>query len=247
MSGPGRPLYDDPAFFRRYQRMRARGGGLNEELEQPAVIRMLPPVGGADVLEIGCGDGQLARWLAGRGARRVLGVDPSARMLGLAAARGHPRVRYCQASADTLELAPGRLDVVVSSLALHYVADYSALIGRVAGWLRPGGHLVYSVEHPVRTARNPMTGWAVTADGATVWPVDDYAAETARRQVWLDTVVTKYHRRLTTLVGAVLAAGLELTGLDEPYPDERMAARRPDLAPHRRSPPLLVVAARRPG
>jgi hypothetical protein len=41
----GRDLYDDPAFFDRYQGLRAARSGLNDELEQPAVARMLPRCG----------------------------------------------------------------------------------------------------------------------------------------------------------------------------------------------------------
>ena len=51
---------------------------------------------------------------------------------------------------------------------------------------------------------------------------------------------------MATIVGAILAAGLELTGLDEPVPGEDALARRPDLAQHRRRPPLLLIAARKP-
>jgi SAM-dependent methyltransferase len=237
--------YDDPVFFGRYQTMRRRRAGLNEDLEQPALARLLPDPAGLDVLDLGCGDGTLARALIGQGARRVLGVDPSARMLALAARQPAPGVRYLRASAETLALPPASLDLVVSSLALHYVADYETLVGRVACWLRPGGRLVFSVEHPVCTARDPMTGW-VAADGGTVWPVDDYASETARTQRWLGADVTKHHRRLSTLVSGLLAAGLTLTGIDEPYPDDDTIARRPDLADHRRRPPLLLLRARKP-
>jgi SAM-dependent methyltransferase len=237
--------YDDPAFFDRYQTMRRRRAGLNEDLEQPALDRLLPDPAGADVLDIGCGDGTLARRLAARGARQVLGIDPSARMLEQAARHPSPPVRYRRAGAETLVLPPGCLDLVVSSLALHYVADYGGLIGRIAGWLRPGGRLVYSVEHPVCTARDPMTGW-VPADGGTVWPIDDYARETIRTQRWLGAEVTKHHRRLSTLVGGLIEAGLRLTGIDEPYPDDDTVARRPDLAEHRRRPPLLILSARKP-
>ena len=238
-------LYDNPGFFGRYQEMRQRGAGLNEDLERPAIVRLLPDVAGADVLDIGCGDGGLGRWLASQGACHVLCTDPSARMLTLAAGYAHPRVRYCRASAESLSLAPECLDLVVSSLALHYVADYGTLIRRVAGWLRPGGHVVYSVEHPICTARDPMTGWVAAGEG-TVWPVDDYARETTRAQRWLGTLVTKHHRKLATLIGGILAAGLVLTGIDEPCPDEQAIARRPDLADHRRRPPLLIISARRP-
>jgi hypothetical protein len=195
---PGRDLYDDPAFFARYQQMRAAGVGLNETLEQPALQRMLPPVRGADVVELGCGDGALARRLAGAGARSVLAVDSAGRMLD-----------------------------------------------RVARWLRPGGHLVFSVEHPVCTARDPMTGWQPLGDG-TIWPVDHYDQETTRLQAWLGTQLVKHHRRLSTLVGSVLAAGLTLTGLDEPQPNARILAERPDLRQHCRRPPLLLISARKP-
>jgi SAM-dependent methyltransferase len=246
-AGPlaGSGLYDDPAFFGRYQRLRAAGAGLNDELEQPALARLLPPVRGARVIDLGCGDGALARRLADAGARRVLAVDGSARMLARAARHPHPRVRYQRGDLETLSQPAASADCVVSSLALHYVRDYRGLVGRVARWLRPGGQFVFSMEHPVCTAANPMTGW-LTVGGATVWPVDDYADEAGRAQEWLGRGVLKYHRRLATVIGAILDAGLAVTGLEEPWPGDEAVARRPDLAQHRRRPPLLLVAAGKP-
>jgi hypothetical protein len=91
-----------------------------------------------------------------------------------------------------------------------------------------------------------MAGW-VTASGQTFWPVDDYASEAPRAPQWLGAEVTKHHRRLATLIGGLLAAGLILDGIDEPSPDDELLARRPDLAAHRRRPPLLVLRARKPG
>lgn len=242
---PGRDLYDDPDFFARYQLMRATRAGLNDELEQPALMRMLPRMHGASVIELGCGDGTLARRLAGAGAQQVLAVDFSRQMLALAASQPHPRVRYQRADIETLRQPAASADCVVSSLALHYVRDYPGLIRRIARWLRPGGHLAFSIDHPVCTAASPMAGWLAAGD-TTFWPVDHYAEETARSQQWLGSAVRKYHRRLTTVVGAVLAAGLTLTGLDEPWPGDEAVARQPDLAQHRRRPPLLLVAAAKP-
>ncbi|MHB1430932.1 MAG: class I SAM-dependent methyltransferase [Streptosporangiaceae bacterium] len=249
MTGPalaGSELYDNPSFFARYQQMRQASAGLNEDLEQPAMARLLPDVRGLTVLDLGCGDGALARKLAQAGARRVLGVDASERMLALATSSPCPRVTYLHADLEALHRPPQSADLVVSSLALHYVRGYRALAGRIASWLRPGGHLVFSIEHPACTAPNPMTGWLATASG-TAWPLDGYADESARTQRWLGADVVKYHRRTATIVDAILAAGLALTGLDEPAPDDAAVARRPDLAQHRRRPPLLVLAARRPG
>lgn len=241
----GSDLYDEPAFFARYQQMREAGAGLNEALEQPALARLLPAVRDLDVVELGCGDGAQARRLADAGARSVLAVDSAARMLERAVRQPHRGVRYLRADIETLDLPGSGADLVVSSLALHYVRDYAGVIARITGWLRPGGRLVFSVEHPVCTAGRPMTGWLL-ADGASVWPVDHYGEETARTQDWLGRTVVKHHRRLATLVGEILAAGLTLTGLDEPQPSAEAVARRPALAQHLRRPPLLIVAGRKP-
>ena len=112
-----RAQYDDAGFFGRYRHMRAQRWRLNEDLEQPALARLLPPLTGADVLDIGCGDGTLARSLADQGARHVLGIDPSRRMLAVAASHRSSRVHYWRASAESFALAPGSVDLVVSSLA----------------------------------------------------------------------------------------------------------------------------------
>jgi SAM-dependent methyltransferase len=240
---PGREVYDDETFFGQYQAMRASGTGLNDDLERPALARLLPDVRGASVLELGCGDGSLARELACAGAREVLAVDASERMLAEAARVPHPQVRYERSDMEALRRPAGQTDLVVSSLALHYVADYRGLVGRVAQWLRPGGAFVFSQEHPVCTAASPMTGWLDLGHGRQVWPVDDYSDEGPRTQHWLGQVVVKYHRPLSTVISELLAAGLALTGLAEPSPSDEVIAGKPWLAPHRRRPPLLIVSA----
>jgi ubiquinone/menaquinone biosynthesis C-methylase UbiE len=236
---PGQNVYDDPAFFAGYQAMRSASTGLNEALEQPALRALLPAVRSLDVVDLGCGDGALSRELAASGASSVLGVDPSARMLELAVARtSDARVRYQQAFAEQLELPADCADVVVSSLALHYVADLPGLLGAIAAWLRPGGTLLASMEHPMVTAR---PGRAVDEG----WVVADYADEGTRHTHWYVDDVVKYHRTTASIVTAVLDAGLTLTALSEPAPALAMVRERPDLLVHRHRPALLLVRAQR--
>lgn len=230
-------VYDQPLFFDRYQQLRAGDRGINATIEQPALRARLPALAGLHAVDLGCGDGQLCRDLAAGGAARVLGLDSSARMLQLAAARTPAgTVRYARAFAEDARLAAGCTDLVVSSLAFHYIEDLAGLLARIGRWLRPGGRLVFTMEHPVVTAA-PQPG-----RGPCI--VDGYCEEGSRDTSWLVDGVRKYHRRVSTILSAVLAAGLAIEHVDEPAPAPELLRERPDLALHRRRPAILLVTAR---
>jgi SAM-dependent methyltransferase len=226
----GSELYDDPVFLSGYRQLRRDGLGLNDALEIPAMDAVLPEVDGLRVVDLGCGEGGLAVRLASRGAE-VIAVDASEQML--AAAARHPRVRYVRADLADFDLPAGSADLVVSSLALHYVEDFAGLVGRVARWLTPGGSFAFSIEHPVVTA--PLA--------AADCVVDDYADEGPRQRAWFVDGVIKYHRTIGTILGALRRDGLRLEVVDEPLPSAEQVAREPRLVIHRRRPPLLLVCA----
>jgi SAM-dependent methyltransferase len=240
-------IYDDPAFFAGYAALRESESGLNAVLEQPALARLLPAsLADLRILDLGCGFGDFARAARGQGAASVLAVDVSAKMLAEAGRRtADPAIRYEQASIETVALEEGGFDLIVSSLALHYVADYPAAARRIAAALAPGGRFAFSVEHPMCTA---LSGgqWHQDAAGAALhWPVDRYAEEGRRDTRWFVDGVVKYHRTVASYVNGLIDAGLILVRLDEPVP-EALAA-RPDLNLHRRRPPFLLLAADRLG
>ncbi|MFG1818449.1 class I SAM-dependent methyltransferase [Kribbella sp. NPDC049174] len=226
----GSELYDDPDFLSGYRQLRRDRLGLNDSLEIPAMNAVLPAVEGLRVVDLGCGEGRLAVRLASGGAE-VVAVDASEQML--AAASRHPRVRYVRADLAEFDLPPESVELVVSSLALHYVEDFSGLVGRVARWLTPGGTFAFSIEHPVVTA--PL----VAADCV----VDDYADEGPRQRAWFVDGVIKYHQTLGTVLGVLRQHGFRLNVVDEPLPTAEQVERHPHLAVHRRRPPLLLVSA----
>ncbi|WP_406049261.1 class I SAM-dependent methyltransferase [Kribbella sp. NBC_00889] len=227
----GSEVYDDPAFLHGYRELRRTGLGLNDELEIPAMDVVLPPVGELRVVDLGCGEGGLAVRLAEAGADEVIAVDASEQML--AAAARHPAVRYVRSDLAAFDLPPACADLVVSSMALHYVEDFSDLVARVARWLTPGGSFVFSVEHPV------MTAPVIAADCV----VDDYADEGVRRRSWFVDGVIKYHRTVGSTLAALRRHGFSLDVVDEPLPTPDQVAHHPHLAIHRRRPPVLLVAS----
>jgi len=210
-------------------------------------MALLPDVAGRRVLDLGCGAGQLAHHLAEHGAAEVTGVDLSERMLALARAeRSHPRLTYVREALETVTFPRERFDLVVSSLAIHYVADYRGLMQRIAGWLGPGGILVYSTEHPVYLTRASTEGWVRDAAGQPLhWAVDAYAEEGLREEHWFKDGVQKYHRTLATLLNGLIEAGLAIERVVEPVPDEEQLKRRPEWVQERRRPFVLLVRARK--
>ena len=97
--------------------------------------------------------------MQGAAKERVLRVDLSQNMLHRARAETHdPTVTYQQGDIEQLQLADASFDLVYSSLALHYVEAFDAVCGAIKRLLAPGGHFVFSIEHPIFTAPgNP--GW----------------------------------------------------------------------------------------
>jgi len=241
-------IYDDPAFLAGYSSLERFGAGWDRAVELADFLALLPDVAGLRVLDLGCGAGQLAHHLATRGAAEVTGLDVSARMLELARTRwAHPRVTYRREAIEDAIFPPARFDLVVSSLALHYVDDYTGLVRRVAAWLAPGGVLVYSTEHPIYTGRMAGEGWARDAAGRCLgWGVDRYGDEGAREETWFVPGVRKVHRTLSTLLNGVLDAGLALERVLEPLPGGQWLREHPGKTDERRRPVFLLVRARKP-
>lgn len=181
-----------------------------------AEARLLGDVRGRDVLEVGCGAAQGARWLVGQGAR-VVGVDVSLGQLRTAREldrRTGVVVRdLVQADAQRLPFRDARFDLVVSAFgAIPFVADSAGALREVARVLRPGGRLVFSTTHPVR--------WAFPDDpgplGLTVHQsYFDRTPYVEQDEQGIATYV-EHHRTVGDRVREIVAAGMVLEDLLEP-------------------------------
>lgn len=112
---------------------------------------LLGDVVGKDVLEIGCGAAQCARWVSAHGGR-VVATDLSRRMLQALPKTDLP-VSFVQCDARRLPMASHSFDAAFSAYgALPFVADIASVHQEVFRVLRPGGRWVFSVTHPIRWA-----------------------------------------------------------------------------------------------
>ena len=112
-----------------------------------------------------------------------------------------------------------RFDLVVASLALHYVEDWASALAELRRVLKPGGRLTVSIIHPMVYA--------------IVYPEADYFALTQYSEdydygdetVWM----TYWHRPLQDVITTIADAGFRIRTVTEPPP---AAHTPPELLPN---------------
>jgi SAM-dependent methyltransferase len=211
-------------------------------------LRLLGDVSGLSVLEIGCGGGQAAIALARQGAQ-VTGLDFSAAQLLFArelAAQARVAVAFVQGKAEDLApVATGACDLALSINTMQYVDEIAASLASCYRVLRPGGRLVFSLDHPLRTV-------FFEEGELSVLPTRSYFDAAPLRWRWRSTAVTlqTYHRTVGEWVDLLAAAGLQLLRIVEPPPPAETldAAWPPDdaLAPLRLLPHTIIFVAQKP-
>lgn len=168
------------------------------------------------VLDVGCGEGQVARHLAGAGAR-VVGVDPTAAQLAVARDRAGGPV-YARAGADALPFRDGSFDAVVICLALEHVDDFERALAEAARVLVAGGTFLLLVGHPLLQA--PGSGWIDDREwDERYWRIGTYLREGAVVDEVAPGVEFEFiHRPVARYVNAMACVGLPVERMDEPAP-----------------------------
>jgi ubiquinone/menaquinone biosynthesis C-methylase UbiE len=238
-------IYDNEEFFANYSRLRRSLEGLDGAPEWPALRGLLPDLRGRRVLDLGCGFGWFCRWARQQGAAHVHGIDISEKMLTRARATTEDEaITYTKADMENLDLPLASLDLVYSSLALHYVENLSRLLSQVRRALVFRGSLVFSVEHPIFSA-TVWSEWLLDPAGRKLWPIDRYLDEGPRSTDWLARGVIKQHRTLATYLNMLVRLGFSIRHVEEWGPSAEQVAAVPAWDDERHRPPFLLVAARR--
>lgn len=239
--------YDQEAFFSNYAEMNRSKHGLEAAGEWHILKEMLPDFAEKSVLDLGCGYGWHCLYASEQGAKTIVGVDISRKMLEVARekSKNHSAITYEQKAMEELVFEKEQFDVVVSSLAFHYVDNFSSLVENIAKWMKTGGQFVFSVEHPIFTSRENQD-WIYDEKGEPkYWAVDHYHDETLRRTNFLGEDVVKYHRTVSTYLNVLLENGFQVMSIEESFPSQEALEENEQAKHELKRPMFLLVQAER--
>ncbi len=242
-------IFDNKEFFDGYRKLRENEINFNGLLEQPAIGTLLPKLFGKEVLDLGCGYGHNSIDFVKRGAKSVVGVDISERMLEVAKKEnGNEKINYINMSMTEIEKLDCSFDFIYSSLAFHYVEDFNAFAKSLFAKLKSGGELLFSQEHPFVTATHGGAHYYNKGeDGRLVsFTFSDYGDAGKRECFWFVDGVEKYHRRFSDIVNALCEAGFIIERVCEPMPSAEAIKQKPSLGEKEYiKPTFLIVKAKR--
>jgi ubiquinone/menaquinone biosynthesis C-methylase UbiE len=195
-------------------------------LEEPYMRQVIGDVRGLDVLDLGCGTGRHALWLAGDGAV-VTAVDFSQGML--LEARRKPNAESIRFVVhDLLERLPfpeEAFDLVVSGLVLEHLQNLEHFFRETHRVLKPDGLAVISAMHPAMFLRGSQARFTDPATGEIVHP-------------------GSYAHRMGDIIMAAIRAGFRMEGIDEYTPDSGFAALYPRAEKYVGWPMLIILKMR---
>jgi len=223
-------------------------GDVQRYIVAPAILEMMGPVTGKDVLDLFCGAGYFSRRLASLGAR-VTAVDSSERLIGIAREineREHFQIQYAVADPTDLSVIEDSMfDDIVCNMGIMSTRDLAGTIAELARLVKLGGRFIFSIVHPCFCM--PDACWIRDPEGKLMYKaVDNYFTEG-----WWPSDLTNparergriKHRTLATYVNALSARGFNVRRIAEPRVPPDVLTLRPHLEAFSRLPAAMVIEA----
>ncbi|MCY4465200.1 MAG: methyltransferase domain-containing protein [Chloroflexi bacterium] len=254
LNDEGRRIWDGKARF--WDGLHGdRGNSFHQRLIEPSVLRLLDLCAGERVLDIGCGNGALARQMACLGAE-VNAIDFSPKMIELAKQRSvagtaiHYNMVDATDESALLRLGERKYDAITCTMALMDMPVIAPLFRAASQLLKKAGCLVFATAHPAFNSNNPVflhekedrAGVITDLYAVKIYAYLDMPPVKGSGAPGEPMPHTYYHRPLSELLADAFGAGFVLDALLEPAFTQTDADRAKGLtwAKMRQIPPGLT-------
>lgn len=240
-------IYDNQTFFEGYKKIRENEVNANNLFEIPALFSMMPNLKDKIILDLGCGFGEHCKRFVESGAKKVIGIDISEKMLEIAKQENaDSKITYINMPMENISQLNEKFDIVVSSLAFHYVQDFSGVVKNIYDMLNENGVFLFSQENPLCTCFSGGNRWTKDENGNKLYiNLSNYGIEGERESSWFVDNVKKYHRTFSTIINILIETGFKIEKMIEPLPTEDLLKKFPEYKDLFHKPDFLLVKVRK--
>lgn len=236
-------IYDNEIFFAGYKKIRENQVNANNLFEIPALFSMMPNLKDKTILDLGCGFGEHCKGFVESGAKKVIGIDISEKMLEIAKQENaDSKITYINMPMENIFELTEKFDIVISSLAFHYVEDFAGVVKNIYNLLNENGTFIFSQENPLCTCHSGGQRWTKDENGNKLYlNLSNYGIEGERESTWFVDDVKKYHRTFSSIINTLIETGFKIEKLIEPLPTEDLLKKYPDYKDLFHKPDFLLV------
>jgi SAM-dependent methyltransferase len=193
---------------------------VNSLYERPYMLSKLPPLKGLTFLDAGCGSGFYSKYAYEQGAR-VIAVDKSEKLLQITRAKTENRIEthFADLSKHLTFIPEKSIDVILCSLVLHYLRDWSVPMSEFYRLLKPGALCMISVHHPIYDAQLNQGRYFEKRLIKEEW--SGFGREPMPIQY--------YVRPLKEYLDPLLKTEFSMVEVDEPLPSQEIRQLEPEL------------------
>ena len=240
-------IYDNQTFFEGYKKIRENEANANNLFEIPALFSIMPNLNDKIILDLGCGFGEHCKRFVESGAKKVIGIDISEKMLEIAKQENaDSKISYINMPMENISKLNDKFDIVVSSLAFHYVQDFSGVVKNIYDMLNENGVFLFSQENPLCTCFSGGNRWTKDENGNKLYiNLSNYGIEGERESSWFVDNVKKYHRTFSSIINTLIETGFTIEKMIEPLPTEDLLKKYPEYKDLFHKPDFLLVKVRK--
>jgi len=215
--------YDDEEVFNKYLDTRKDTNSKHNKTLKDNLKDTVGDVKNKTILDLGCGIGEFTKYFAENGAKMVVGVDISERVLEYAKENNNAEnIEYINKDIGDLSSIDKKFDIVFSDIVFNYIEDFNKLMHDIFNLLNDKGLVIFSQVHPISTASFAIEStWTKDENGNLKFLLDNYSNVSVRKRKYFDGMFNIYHRRFEEIINISIQNNFEIKKIIEPYYTEK--------------------------